>query len=180
MDKKTLFLIGSTILATLTAGNTYADKRNYFTDYARVVHVEPIYKFVTIYKPHRECELVIRGNRQARSDRGRHNNGPVFTSGVIRGSIGQQVTRSQIRPQRQNRNSTYQHLHNSNSGHNNNRGRNHNNRRVERCTTTTVAHKERHLDGYNVTYHYNGHTFYTRTNNDPGRRIQIRVQIKPH
>lgn len=66
---------------------------------------------------------------------------------------------------------------NSHNGHGHN---SHNNQGYERCVTTTVSRQERRHDGYNVTYVYRGQSFQTITDQDPGDRIRVRVQIKPH
>ncbi len=247
MDKKALTLIGSAVLTTLVSGNSHAGKGNYFTDYARVLRAEPIYKYVTVQKPERRCEIVRTGhgnrhnnNRRQNGHRqnshrnnGLRNNGhaghgnlqnghsrainhsntgsAVFIGGVIGGAIGHHVTRNingsgnvgatlagaaigstlahtaarnQISPQRHNQNrghTTSSHDRGHNGHGNRGHGRNHQrNNSYERCQTVNVSYEERRRDGYNVTYRYHGHIFNTRTTQDPGDRIAVRVQIKPH
>jgi uncharacterized protein YcfJ len=48
-----------------------------------------------------------------------------------------------------------------------------------RCRTVTEYRRERHVDGYRVTYRYHGHEFTTRTEKHPGRRIPVRLRIRP-
>jgi uncharacterized protein YcfJ len=52
-------------------------------------------------------------------------------------------------------------------------------RPVERCETRYQAHREKRIDGYNVTYRYNGQKYRTEMPYDPGRRIRVRVDIRP-
>ncbi len=248
MDKKALTFIGSAVLTTLISGASYAGKGSYFTDYARVLRAEPIYKYVTVQKPERRCEIVRSGhgnnrnnnrphNRQHNGQRhrshrnnGHRNNGhlntqsarsravnhsntnsAVFIGGVIGGAIGHHVTRNingrgnvgatlagaaigSTLAHTAARNQISTQPHNQNRGHmglSHNRGHNGRDNRIlrrnhhrpdnyERCRTINVSYEERRHDGYNVTYRYHGHTFNTRTAQDPGDRIAVRVQIKPH
>lgn len=169
-----------------------------YTDYARVTYVEPLYKYVTVRKPQRHCTYVKpnRYNHQQRTHgiryqnrhRSQNNSSAVFVGGVIGGVIGNEVSRStnsnrvtgtvvgaaigsvlannaaghQQRPQRYLSNQRLQ-------GHGKKR---------KHCVTTHVSTQERHPDGYNVTYVYNGRTFKIHTYNHPGDRIQITVQAR--
>lgn len=72
------------------------------------------------------------------------------------------------------------HNHGRNQSQRNGHNSHSNNVGYERCYTTTVSYQERQLDGYTVTYVYRGNTFQTRTAQHPGKRIRIRVQLRPH
>jgi uncharacterized protein YcfJ len=48
-----------------------------------------------------------------------------------------------------------------------------------RCEIEEVVHEEERLEGYRVTYEYQGKAYVTRTDEDPGRTIKIRVQVNP-
>jgi len=52
-------------------------------------------------------------------------------------------------------------------------------RHGRRCRTVTEYERRRHVDGYRVTYRYRGHQFVTRTDEHPGRRIPVRVKLRP-
>ena len=210
--KKVLSILGALALTAAAAAPAYANNGhgqkhgnhgghgNYghsYTDYARVIHVEPLFKYVTVRKPQRHC--TVRPNRHqyrtgSNGIRNRHHNNSsaAFVGGVIGGAIGNQVSgssngnrfagtvvgaaigstlaqnaaRHQQRPQR--------HLSNRHLRSNGNR------HKRKHCVTTHVSTQERHADGYNVTYVYNGHKFHTRTNHYPGDRIKITVQTRPH
>jgi uncharacterized protein YcfJ len=50
---------------------------------------------------------------------------------------------------------------------------------VERCSTRYEERYEERIDGYNVTYVYNGRQATTRLPYDPGDRIRVRVDVRP-
>lgn len=50
---------------------------------------------------------------------------------------------------------------------------------VKRCETRQVSHLERRIDGYTVTYRYQGQTFTTRMPRDPGNRLRVDVRVQP-
>jgi len=52
-------------------------------------------------------------------------------------------------------------------------------RTVKRCETQYRDHQEKRVDGYDVVYSYHGQKYATRMPNDPGRKLRIRVDIRP-
>jgi uncharacterized protein YcfJ len=50
---------------------------------------------------------------------------------------------------------------------------------VQRCATRYEKEYEERIDGYRVTYEYNGREFTTRMPYDPGERIRVRVDVAP-
>ena len=52
-------------------------------------------------------------------------------------------------------------------------------RPVKRCATQYRDHQEERIDGYQVVYRYHGQKYATRMPNDPGRKIRVRVDIRP-
>lgn len=50
---------------------------------------------------------------------------------------------------------------------------------VERCEVSYNREYEERIDGYRVTYVYNGRHFTTRLPYDPGDRIRVRVDVRP-
>ncbi|TVZ37804.1 uncharacterized protein YcfJ [Alteromonadaceae bacterium 2753L.S.0a.02] len=52
-------------------------------------------------------------------------------------------------------------------------------RDVERCEVQQRVHKDRVLEGYDVTYRYQGRTYHTRTRNHPGNRIKVALSVRP-
>ena len=50
---------------------------------------------------------------------------------------------------------------------------------VERCKQVSASRLEQRIQHYDVTYRYQGRTYTTRTDRDPGRRIELQVSISP-
>ncbi len=48
-----------------------------------------------------------------------------------------------------------------------------------RCSTAYETRYEERIEGYDVTYRYNGRLYHTRMPYDPGDRIAIRVDVRP-
>ena len=52
-------------------------------------------------------------------------------------------------------------------------------RPVTRCETNYQSHQEERIDGYDVVYRYHGQKYQTRMPYDPGRKLKIRVDVRP-
>ena len=52
-------------------------------------------------------------------------------------------------------------------------------RPVERCATRYRNHQEQRIDGFDVVYRYKGQKYATRMPYDPGKKIKVRVDIRP-
>ena len=50
---------------------------------------------------------------------------------------------------------------------------------IERCATRYENRLEERIDGYQVLYRYHGQTYSTRMPYDPGKKIKVRVDIRP-
>ena len=50
---------------------------------------------------------------------------------------------------------------------------------VQRCDVRYEHEYEERIDGYRVTYEYNGREYTTRLPYDPGERIRVRVAVAP-
>lgn len=49
----------------------------------------------------------------------------------------------------------------------------------QRCTTTTELSYDERVVGYDVTYRYNGQSYTTRMQRDPGDSIRVKVAVSP-
>jgi uncharacterized protein YcfJ len=49
----------------------------------------------------------------------------------------------------------------------------------ERCRTVDNSYTEERVDGYRVTYLYDGQTFTTQLPYDPGQRLRVSVAVDP-
>jgi uncharacterized protein YcfJ len=50
---------------------------------------------------------------------------------------------------------------------------------VRRCETRYESRREERIDGYDVVYRYKGQTYATRMPYDPGKKLKVRVDIRP-
>ena len=50
---------------------------------------------------------------------------------------------------------------------------------VERCHDETEFHYEERITGWRVTYEYNGQSYVTRTDRDPGEILKLKVNVQP-
>lgn len=147
-------------------------------DYARVVNVEPVIRYVTVRTPVKECwedveYTSVRNYRPARVGR-------TLFGAILGGVIGHQfgsgsgndaatIAGTLIGAAAANnasRNAPY--YETTQTSH-----------PVRRCETSYQSHEEERIDGYDVIYAYNGRKYATRTPYDPGKRLRIRVDIRP-
>ena len=145
--------------------------------YAHVVRAEPIYREVRVRETREVCEEVPVVERTRY--RGGPDPGAVLFGAVIGGVIGHQFGSG-----RGNDAAT---AAGAIIGANHAAANSYRNGRVverevieERCETVSPARYEERLDGYNVTYRYQGRLYHTRTASDPGRRIRVRVEVTPY
>jgi len=144
--------------------------------YAKVVDVDPIYREVRVREPRQVCEEVPVVERT--HYRGGPDTGRVLVGAVIGGVIGHQFGSG-----RGNDVATAAGaLIGANEAA---QGSYRRDRVVERevletrCETVRHARYESRLEGYDVTYRYQGRLYHTRTNYDPGKRIRVRVDVTP-
>jgi len=50
---------------------------------------------------------------------------------------------------------------------------------VQRCETRYRSHREERIEGYDVLYRYQGQRYSTRMPYDPGKKLKVRVDIRP-
>ena len=150
-------------------------------DFARVVAVEPIVRLVTVTVPRRECwDEEVAVQRRGRLDRDNGSLGSTIAGGLLGGVIGRQIGGGSGRDAM----TVVGALVGSAIGNNAGGDRTPRDRdvvydTVRRCETRDEVRQEERVDGYNVTYLYNGREYTTRTRNDPGDRIRVRVSVNP-
>ena len=152
------------------SGATYA--------YAKVVSSRPIVRYVTVTTPVKECwddveyytvnqrppgegirtltGALIGGVIGHQIGSGHGNDAATVAGALIGGTIG---NRSAYK------NGSYGAVQYS--------------RPVKRCETQYRDHQEKRVDGYDVVYSYHGQKYATRMPQDPGRKLRIRVDIRP-
>ncbi|NND65905.1 MAG: glycine zipper 2TM domain-containing protein [Gammaproteobacteria bacterium] len=159
--------------ARVVSGATYYDGGHY--DDARVIRVVPIVRQVRVVDTQYECwnenvtHTTSNGNTAA----------ATIAGGLIGGVLGRQIgggsgrdgmtvvgtlVGSAIANDQAQRNSgrtTYQDT-------------------VERCENRPIDYYEDRIDGYDVTYEYNGREYQTSLSYDPGNTIKVRVDVSPN
>jgi uncharacterized protein YcfJ len=156
--------------------------------YARVVDVEPIVRHVRISEPRRECWTETRYEDVSYTERvgpaPRPNPGAMILGGIIGAAIGNQIGHGDGRRAATVAGAVI----GTAIGHDaSTRGPGPNDRVVtesrpydaERCEVRYDERMEDRIDGYRVTYEYNGMRQTTRLPYDPGDRIRVRVDVRP-
>lgn len=184
MKNKTSILIailaGSLAAQPVLAG--YKDKhgKGHYQDYARVEHVEPIYRVVNVPTSHEECgyEEVTR-YRQSHASRSSSYT-PMILGGIIGGVVGNRFGKGSGKDA----------LTIAGTVLGASVGNDHNNKSrggyaepyrtsERRCHTVTDYREQQELEGYRVTYRYNGRSYTTQMPHDPGKRIRVEVDVRP-
>jgi uncharacterized protein YcfJ len=162
-------------------------------DYAQVVDVDPIVRQVRVTTPRRECwtetryEQVPRYEPQRVVGPQRGAAGSMILGGILGAAVGNQIGSgdgrraatvagaiigSAIGHDRADRRNARQYY--SDTGYREERPY-----EVERCDVRYDEEYEERIDGYRVTYVYNGREQTTRLPYDPGDRIRVRVNVRP-
>jgi uncharacterized protein YcfJ len=145
-------------------------------DEATVISAEPVYRTVRVNEPTEQCwdepvSVPVQGGHKSYTPHifgaivgaavgnefgsGRGKDLATAAGAVLGGSIGRDV-------QARNRSNT-------------------NTRTVyeKRCQIVDRYHTEERLDGYDVSYRYNGQVYNTYTDHDPGPTIKVSVSVVP-
>ncbi len=171
-----------TSAATVQAEHDDGQRRNSDAqfDYAQVLSAQPIVKHVTVTTPVRECwqetEYYTVNRHYGRSGPG------TLIGAVIGGVIGHQFGSGHGNDAATIVGSLIGAAVGSDSeqrAYDDRHGSGHRSRQVERCETQYREHREERVDGYNVTYRYNGQKYRTEMPYDPGERLRVRVDVRP-
>jgi len=146
-----------------------------YTVKAKVVSVTPIFRYFTINTPTESCykEPVTYTNYND-GDR----NGRMLLGGLIGGVIGNNIGHGKSRKVRAavgaligsqiGSNIANQHAYSTqHTGY------------EQRCETQLVSETKKQLEGYTVSYRYNGRIMTTQMPYHPGRNIILKVNISP-
>jgi uncharacterized protein YcfJ len=155
------------------AAQTQFDSPNYV--YARVVDVDPMVRYVTVNRPHEEC-----WNDVERQRTGFGVAGQTAAGGVIGAAIGRQfgggsgkdaltllgaAAGAAVARERALRNGAG--------------GYEVRDVPVQRCEVVNDQVTEQRIDGYRVTYVYEGRTYTMQTATPPGDRVRLAVDVRP-
>lgn len=176
-------MILSAAVAMSLAGAAHAGHGNGryddgFADYARVEHVEPIVREVRISEPRKECwqeevrylerpgfvqsnvGLLVGGTLGALigGEIGHGSGRKIATiGGGLLGAAAGHGYQNRNYPPRYNEHVSYE----------------------DRCRTIDNFYTEERIEGYDVTYRYQGKRFQTQLPYDPGSRIRVGVDVRP-
>lgn len=147
-------------------------------DYAPVTRVQPIVRQVRIETPRRECWDDVRyvDSRPHVSDP--EVGGRTLIGGIIGGVIGSQFGSGRGRDAA----TVAGALIGARAGYDSAERRYGSHAReevVQRCDVRYDREYEERIEGYRVTYQYNGREYTTRLPYDPGERIRVRVAVAP-
>jgi uncharacterized protein YcfJ len=147
-------------------------------DDARVVAVEPIVRRVRVESPRRECWDEV---RTAYPERTVHSGtaAPTIIGGIIGGAIGSQVGRGHGRDIATIAGTLIGASIGHDSASRSSREPVPEERVVERCQTRYDSSYRERVDGYRVTYEYQGREYTTQMPYDPGDRIRVQVAVSP-
>ena len=169
------------VLATAmpaSAGHKSGRSDAYF-DYAKVISTEPIYRTVRIETPERECwdepvtiyhppggyrsmtPMILGGiGGAAIGNQFGHGYGSeigAIASGILGASVGRDIQHNYRMRQPGHATTHYE----------------------TRCDVRSSWHEEQRLDGYRVEYRYNGRTYHTTMDHNPGDRVRVNVNVTP-
>ena len=149
--------------------------------FAKVIAVDPITQAVSQQIPHQQC-WTERVRYQGSSDGYRSNTAAIF-GGIIGAAIGNNLGRGNHRDNRNIKTVAGGLLGAAIGGDIGARSRSRTApaeyRNEQRCDTEYETRWEQKVVGYNVTYRYQGETYNTRMDYDPGNKIRVRVQVRP-
>ncbi len=171
------FILMSTNVIAGSSHDRYAnDSGNVVYASAKVVDVRPVYREVEVSHPVKECweEPVIHTHGRS----GHKSASGMAVGGILGGIVGHQIGKGNG-----NRLATAigtiigaQIGHNAVNGH------------IEQTSYTEYRQQcvmrdqvsyEEVLDGYRVTYRYQGERYQIKMPYDPGKRINLRIRIEP-
>ena len=145
--------------------------------YARVTHVEPIVRRVSVERPARDCWDETRQVRYD-ADEGR-TVGSTLLGGIIGGVIGHQIGHGSGRDVATVAGAVIGSAVGHNAAERNSSPPYYEDRTVQRCAVRYERNYEERVEGYRVSYRYNGRDYVTQLPYDPGQRIRVRVAVAP-
>lgn len=180
MKKTTLIIftiLSVAMSSTLLAGPKRHSNHQHggYIDYARVVHVEPIYKTVRVSVPEQQCwrEEVRKPVRHRVRNQ---DPGKIVIGGIIGGVIGHELGKGHNQPAATVAGAIIGSAIADNSSY---RTTGYRVEHQRHCRTEHRVSTEQQLVAYRVKYRYKGEVYKTRMRNHPGKRIQVRVEVTP-
>lgn len=161
--KKLIFtsLVASTLLSTQTMAG------NYYYDYGKVIKVQPVYQYVTISHPQKQC---YRAPKRQHRDSAAPTIMGTIVGGVIGNALGHNHTSRRL-------GTVAGAVIGGSIGHDiGHQG--HNTREYCEVSYERVK-KVRELKGYEVKYRYKGEVFNTFSTQHPDNKIKLKIKLSP-
>lgn len=171
-----LFVLLASVVSVVQADagyDRYQDEGYY--DTARVVEVTPVYRIVQVSTPRRECRDEQRVHHAAVYD---DSATPTILGGLMGGVVGSRFGGGKGRDVA----TVAGVLLGASLANDLRRNRYQGDSYVTSeavCREVSLYSEHEELDGYQVRYRYQGKTYSTRTDHDPGKRIRVHVQVTP-
>ncbi len=166
----------------LVAGNAgaadyaYGGNRAVY-DYAKVLSVTPVVRYVTVTTPVKECWEDVEHYTRRTPEAGRA--GRTLFGAILGGVIGHQFGSGSGNDAATVAGTVIGAAVASGSDNGPYYRTTEYSRPVRRCETNYQSHQEERVDGYDVIYRYHGRKYATRTPFDPGKKLKIRVDVRP-
>ncbi len=146
-----------------------------FEDYARVVSVKPIVRYVDVAVPRQQCheeQVPVHSADAYRSAT------PMILGGIIGGVVGNTMGKGRGKDVATVAGTILGGSIGRDVGYSSQPQQVHYETRTS-CRTVNEYRQEERIDGYRVTYMYQGQRYVTRMAHDPGQRIRVRVSVQP-
>ena len=168
-------MFASVALATPPHYSRYERSSSSEYDYASVRHVEPIVRQVRVETPRRECYDEVRYVESRPHISDPDVGGRTLVGAIIGGVVGHQFGSGRGRDAATVAGAAI----GAGVGYDSAARRSASVREeiVQRCDVRYEKRYEERIDGYRVTYEYNGREYTTRLPYDPGSRIRVRVAV---
>jgi uncharacterized protein YcfJ len=158
------------------AAHATSDANSYYT-YAEVIAAEPIISQTVETIPHEEC-FSVRPRRVIRRNHRRSNVLPTLLGSLVGGVIGHQFGGGRGKKALTVAGALAGASMASNAAHSQ-EYESSDHAVYQRCTLTEEVREVESIEGYLVTYRYQGREFTRTTVDYPGSRIRLRVKVNP-
>lgn len=173
LNQRSVWLLVVVCLFSSIVSANHEKEGNSFYAYGEVIETRPIIRHTTAWTPRTECQL-IRSRPFSYKVRNKKAVFPTLFGGLLGGVIGHQFGGG--------RGKTALTIAGAFAGASiaNNTGRHHHfEEEIERCRVVHDVRNVEKIEGYRVTYLYQGKRFTRTMDQHPGSTVRIRVQVEP-
>jgi len=167
----TTIVISITGLTSVSASNEH-DRRNRSPAYIErvpVIDVRPLYRYVRVNRPSRDCYYETTENTHKKSSTGK-----AIVGAIIGGAIGRKLGKNKSHGSRNARTLAGAGI-GALIGKSLGKNRTESYRETRRvCRRINDSHEERRLRGFRTYYEFRGRRYYSDLRREPGRTIRIR------